>query len=91
MIAAQALGEYGNAEDLAKALPVLLEAADLGKSSVFVAMLALNALDAFDRRAASIEEKIASLPTRQQGTPRRVSGYVPQLIKKITGDLKAGS
>ncbi len=91
VIAAQALGEHGNAEDLAKALPVLLEAADLGKSSVFVAMLALNALDALDRGAASIEAKIASLPEQQQGTPRRVSGYVPRLIEKITADLKAGS
>jgi uncharacterized sulfatase len=91
VIAAQALGEYGDAEDLARALPVLLEAANLGTSSVFVAMLALNALDALDRRAAPIEAKIASLPKRRQGTPRRVSGYVPRLIDKITADLAAGS
>ena len=91
VIAAQALGEYGDAEDLAKALPVLLEAADLGKSTVFVAMLALNALDALDRGAASVQEKIASLPTGQRGTPRRIGGYVPRLIEKITADLEAGS
>ncbi|MFM8471538.1 MAG: HEAT repeat domain-containing protein, partial [Limisphaerales bacterium] len=44
--AAQALGQYGDAADLEKALPVLLEQADGTKGSVFTAIAALNALGA---------------------------------------------
>ena len=44
--AAQALGQYGNEEDLEKALPVLLAMADQEKSSAYVSVQALNALNA---------------------------------------------
>ncbi len=93
VIAAQALGEYGDAADLEKALPVLLEAANLRKSTVFVAILALNAIDALDHKAISIGEDVFSLPGRKPGTPRRVGGYAPQLLKKIKADwgLSPGS
>ncbi len=87
VVAARALAEHGAAADLEKALPVLLEAADLRKSTVFVAILALNAIDALDHRAAAAREAIASLPATKPGTPERMGSYVPRLLEKIMADL----
>ena len=92
MIAAHALAEYGEADDLSGALQVLIEAADLRKSTVFVVMLALNAIDALDQKAASLGEPLRWLPTKKRGAmPPRVGGYAPRLIEKIKADLKKGA
>ncbi len=88
VIAAEALGRYGDKDDLAVALPVLVEAASLERNSLYVSMLALNALDALDGRAAGVAGQIRNLPT---GKPRefpRMSAYVPNLISKTLADLE---
>ena len=86
VIAAQALGQFGSQEDARSSLPVLLSAADWSKNSLYVSMLALNALDALDDRAQSIRDKIAALPKNGEGS-RRLNAYVGNLIDKTLADL----
>jgi uncharacterized sulfatase len=87
IVAAEALGRFGNAEDLSQALPVLLNRADIADDGVFVAMAALNALDALDERAASVKERIAQLPRTVDNTPERMGTYVDRIIEKTLADL----
>lgn len=87
VIAAEALGRYGQRADVQAALPVLLEAADLNQHGVYIAMLALNALDHLDQRAASVKNEIAALPTASAESSGRKKAYVPNLIKKTLADL----
>jgi len=88
VVAAQALGQFGSDSDAARALEVLLELASPDKNSVFVAMLALNAIDAMDRRAAPAADRIAALPRKPSRPAPRASGYCGNLIKKILADLQ---
>jgi arylsulfatase A-like enzyme len=85
--AAEALGRYGKPVDVRAALPVLLEAADGQKNPFFVALLALNAIDAMDERAAPIKAQIAALPEQAKPVPPRHNAYLPNLLKKILADL----
>ena len=88
VIAAQALGQYGTNADAAKALEVLLELADIEKNSAFVSMLAMNAVDAMDERAAAAKDRIAALPSKAKRNIPRAGGYVARLIEKTLADLK---
>jgi len=88
VIAAQALGQYGSEGDAARAVSVLMELAPMDTNGVFVSMLALNALDALDERAKSVADAIGALPQKDPSTPRRMGGYVPNLIKKTAADLE---
>jgi len=88
VVAAQALGQHGNESDLQVALPVLLEAAALDRHGLPVALLALNALDALDGKAASVAEGIGSLPRSHPSIHRRLAEYVPRLIEKTLADLQ---
>jgi len=87
VIAAQALGQYGQPADVRKALPVLTQAADAQNTGIYNAMLALNALDALDDRAAAQRQAIQSLPTTAPGANRRMRAYLPNLVKKTLRDL----
>ena len=89
VIAAEALGRYGNDQDAEKALAVLLELAPADTNGAFVSMLAVNAIDALDGRAKSALETIRRLPTRARPAPPRAGGYVPNLIRKTVADLEA--
>ncbi|MFG0336001.1 MAG: sulfatase-like hydrolase/transferase [Maioricimonas sp. JB049] len=85
--AGEALACYGNPEDVDLALPVLLKNANLEESGLYVAMQALNAIDAADEKAAPIRDEIAALPHEAPSYDRRLRSYVPNLIKKILADL----
>ena len=87
VIAAQALGQYGGDGDAVKALDVLLELADVNKNSVFVAMLAINGLDAMGGRAAGVKGRIAGLPKKAKRDTPRVGNYVGNLLRKVLADL----
>ncbi|MBN2474482.1 MAG: sulfatase-like hydrolase/transferase [Pirellulales bacterium] len=87
VVAAESLGRYGNPEDAARALKVLLELAPMDRHGVFASMLALNALDAMGGRAKSALETIEALPTKAPSPPRTGS-YVPRLIEKMVADLQ---
>jgi len=87
-IAAEALGRYGGSQDVEKALDVLLELAPADRHGVHVSILALNALDALDGKAASRKELIGKLPREAPpGTPQRMTSYIPRLIEKTLKDL----
>ena len=79
---------YSGGEDLAKALPVLLELADVQRSGVFASMLALNALDALGNKAKSAAETIRKLPKNPKPAPPRTGGYVSRLLQSIVDDLQ---
>ncbi len=85
--AAEALGRYGSEADASRALDVLLRLAPLDNNGVYVSMAALNAIDYLDDRAARARQVIVRLPQKDPAVPRRMRGYVPNLIKKILADL----
>ena len=61
---------------------------DRTEAGVFRAMLALNALDYMDERAASVEDEIRALPKQDDGVPQRMRAYVQNLIAKTLADLE---
>ena len=84
VIAAEVLGLYGNADDLALALPVLLEHANAETHGVYNAVHALNAIDHLGERADSIRAQVAKLPRKDPNAPPRVGEYCNRLIEHIT-------
>jgi uncharacterized sulfatase len=89
--AAEALGRYGNDEEAARSLAVLMPLANVEKSGAYLALAALNAIDSMDDRAKSAEAAIEALPVRANGMPDRVgSGYLKNLKDKILRDLQGG-
>ncbi len=89
--AAQALAQHGDAADLAKALPVLLEQADWNKSGVFASVSALNALGALGPKAVTAADAIKSLPEKGASPDGRYNSYIPRLLADLTTDLGGGS
>ena len=88
--AAEALGRYGNDAEAAKALDVLMPLADVTKSSAYLALAALNAIDYMDDRAKSAQAAIEALPVQAKNMPPRVgSGYLKNLKDKILSDLQS--
>ncbi len=87
IMAAQALGQYGDIEDTSRALSVLIDLAPPDRNGIFVSMLALNALDALDGRAKTLKIQIEQLPTTDPQANRRMRSYVPNLVKKNLADL----
>jgi len=86
--AAEALGRYGPEEDSKAALAVLIALADSVKNNSYVAIHALNAIDAIGKRAASFKEQIAGLRTEDPKSPERVnSEYTKRLVEWLTARL----
>ncbi len=81
--AAETLGQFGEASDLDAALKVLVELARLDAQHEFVAVEALNALDALGTKARPVLPLVKQLPTSQPGIPARMKDYVPRLIRDI--------
>ncbi len=88
IVAAEALGRYGDRSDLTLALPVLLQAANLEENSVYVAIMALIAIDQLDEKAKPFEDRIRDLPDEYPTVPARMSSYVPRLKDNILADLR---
>lgn len=87
IIAAQALAQWGTDEDVKLAIPVLLNLSPIDKNDVYTSMLALNAFDAIDGRAASVQEQLAAMPKNGK-VPPRMGAYVKNLLTKTLDDLK---
>jgi len=85
--AAQALGQFGNAADLAQALPVLLGQADWNRNGVFTAIAALNALGALGPKTSTAGAAIKALPDKGASPDGRYNSYVPRLLADLTSDL----
>lgn len=83
VIAAEALGRYGDAADLQLALTALKEAADPTRTNVYVALAAMNALDALGAKAAPILSEMRALPTKDPKAPERANGYMGSLKTSV--------
>jgi uncharacterized sulfatase len=81
--AAEALGRYGSPAQVAKALPVLLDLADVRRNGIYVSVAALNATDALDERATPIRDGIAALPESAPSILAKMKEYVPNLKQAI--------
>ena len=87
--AAEALGRYGTDEEASEGARRAHALADVTKSSAYLALAALNAIDYMDGRAKSAEAAIEALPVQAENMPPRVgSGYLKNLKSKILSDLK---
>ncbi len=87
IIAAEALGRYGNKKDLEAALETLIQNASIQKHGVYVSMLALNAIDILGDKAKPLAEQIKKLPQKAKDTPGRMGNYVPRLLGALSRRL----
>ena len=85
--AAEALGTFGDADDQQAALDLLLKRANWSQNEVFVAMSALNSLDALGDGAAKLGPAIEQLPTKGDAPNPRYAAYVPRLLKDLLAKL----
>ncbi len=87
IMAAEALGRYGEPKDLESVLKVLVETADLRLHDVPTAIAAWNALDVLNDKAASVRDQLAELPEKSSKPAPRMETYVPRLKEKVLADL----
>ncbi len=88
VVAAHAVAKYGSRKDLDGALEALIGLASLDSNGLYVSMLALNAIDDLDRKAAARIEAIEALPRKSPSLNPRMGDYVERLLTKILQDLK---
>lgn len=81
--AAQALGQFGDAAALAKALPTLSALAAPKDHDVLTAMAALAAIEALGPKADSLKPQITTLDPNGPTPDDRYNSYVPRLIENI--------
>jgi uncharacterized sulfatase len=88
--AAESLGQFGDAADLAASLPVLTTLADWGKNDVFTSLAALHALEALGPgKLSSVRSTILALPASGPAPDARYAPYVPRILEKLRVDLGA--
>ncbi len=86
--AAEALGKYGSGEDLKAALAALITLADSEKNNSYIAIHALNAIDALGSKAAPLKDQIAELSTVDPKSPARVNQeYATKLVDRLKTTL----
>jgi len=78
IVAAHSLVEFGDQRDLKIGSDVLLKCADWSRNDVFVAIAALNSLDAL-RDKVTFTNEIRRLPTTGPAPDARYTDYVPRL------------
>ena len=88
LAAAQALATLGPADYLDRSLDVMLAAADIRSNPLFVAMQALNAIDAAGIKAKPRLSEIAGLPTTPKDAPQRVREYTQRMSEAIQANLR---
>jgi HEAT repeat protein len=86
VVAAEALGRFGVAEDLDKAVKTLVELAPPDKNGVYVAMAALNAIDRLGEKGKPAREALKGMPATDPAAPKRTAEYVPRLLKDLAGE-----
>jgi uncharacterized sulfatase len=84
IMAAEAFGTYGTAEEVRRAIDVLMELAPPDKTSAYTSIQALNALSNLGDKAAGVKDAIAKLPRKDPKAPARAGEYVPRLIEDLT-------
>ena len=87
--AAEAVARYGVSKAVNFAAGTLLRLATLNDHDVYTVMLALNAIDELDERAAVIREYLEDYPLDNGDVPKRIKGKVQRLVDKTFADLDA--
>lgn len=85
IVAAEALTAHGTETDSAPALAILKDYASVEKHGVFVAMAALNAIEALGPKAASLKPYLAELSPKGPSPDNRYDSYVPRQLASLTG------
>ena len=86
--AAEALGRHGEDADVQRAMAALIELANAAKNGAYVAMQAMNAIDALGPKAAPWKDRIQALPLADPNAPERVrSEYIKRLSEELLSKL----
>ncbi len=85
IVAAEALGRYGPAADLAPALEVLRSHMNPAKTDVFVAMAALSAIEVLGDKAKPLHAEVRTIAVSAGSPHERFNSYIPRLVANITG------
>jgi len=83
IIAAEALGRFGDETDQASALEALMRRANQSEGNVYEAILALNSIDYLGKTAEPGLEEIRQLPRKSENLAPRINGYVDRLLAHI--------
>jgi uncharacterized sulfatase len=86
VVAAEALGRFGGAEDLDQAVKTLIELAPPDKNGVYVAMAALNAIDRLGEKGKPARQALKGMSATDPAAPKRTAEYVPRLLKDLAGE-----
>lgn len=81
--AAEALARFGEPDDLAPAMEVLLRLANQETGEVTAAIAAIGAIDQIGERAKPWIKEIAALPIKSSQGVKRVDGYVGRVLGDI--------
>ena len=82
VVAAEALGRYGKAEDRQRARSALLKAADIREVDGYTAIAALNAIDALGDAAEPMVGDVGKLPVKDPRI-KRGGAYLANLVRAI--------
>jgi arylsulfatase A-like enzyme len=88
IVAAQALGQYGDENARTAALATLAELAPPKENGVLVSMPALAAIEALGDRAASLRDLVRDLNPDGPSPDARYNSYVPRLMENIAPAAK---
>lgn len=88
IVAAEALGRFGNDDDTKKAIDVLLEYAS-PDANYYLTVAAWNALDFLDDRAQPALPTLKSLSTQRNNISPRAREYPTRLKRKTLRDLES--
>jgi arylsulfatase A-like enzyme len=86
ILAAEALGRYGTAEDLKPAVEELLKLSDAAVNGNYLAIAALNSLTEIGgEKLKPWGKRIAALPKEDPKASERMKSYVPRLVEYLVG------
>jgi uncharacterized sulfatase len=83
IVAAETLGRYGSAADLAKALDVLVAAAPADRNGGYVSLFALNALDELGAKAKPAKAAIQATNLVDPKTEERSRNWSESIAKRL--------
>ena len=81
--AANAIARHGNDADAEAAIALLAEYADPAAHGFFVALDALQAIDALGSRSAPLAGRLRQIDPNANLPDRRYSSYLPSLLDRI--------
>ncbi len=85
--AAEAMAAHASGADAKTATELLIELANIERDDVTAAVMALNALDYLDAKAAPYAAQIAALPATDTHLDERYRSYAKNLIQRIATSM----